>query len=292
MELAAKTLQGTEYSLVAGDREFSGPPEANVMALLIRSATTVGADIREHFPNLKSIIRVGVGLDNVDLDFCKKAGITVFNAPGANASAVSDYVVGMVLYALRGINRISHDDVVDWNRFKVVGRDISDQTFGIVGFGHIGRLLYQTLVGFGCHDFIVYDPYLPQNAELPEYVRMATLEELLEQSDVISLHMPLTDETRHMINADALAKLKPKAVLVNAARGGIVDEAAVRQTVEATSLTYIADTVEGEPHVSPALLGHERIIVTPHIAGVTEGTEKNMVVIALQRFLGGEPVKL
>lgn len=290
--VARAALGAAPYQLVPGDVHFSGGPHTAVQTLLIRSATTVDDTILQHFPHLESVIRVGVGLDNVDLDFCRQHNIAVFNAPGANAEAVSDYVVGMILHARRKLHLLSQDDARSWNRFKFMGENIGEQTVGIVGFGNIGRLLYKKLRGFGCAEFLLYDPYLPADMALPEGARMVPLDELWRHSDVISLHLPLTDETKHMVNTEVLRSLKDDALLINAARGGIVDEEALLQVAANKLLTYVADTVENEPQVNEKLLHNEHIIVTPHIASLTHASERNMIRIALERFLAGQAVKL
>lgn len=290
MELAKSELKESPYQLQQGDTEFSGGPFPEVTALLIRSSTKVDATVHQHFPNLQAIIRVGVGLDNIDLDYCKHANIAVFNAPGANANAVSDYVAGMVLYALRRVFAFTPEDIRKWNRFAAIGDEVAAQTVGIVGFGNIGRQLHHKLEACGCQEFLLYDPYLPKDVTLPENARMVSLQELFASSSVISLHLPLTDETHHLVNAKVLASFKNGTVLVNAARGGIVDETALLEVIDEKKLVYVADTVENEPEVNPDLLAHPQVIVTPHIAGVTHQSEKNMVTIALQRFLAGQAV--
>lgn len=290
--IARAALGAAPYQLVAGDVQFSGGQRTDVQALLIRSATTVDAHILQHFPNLKSVIRVGVGLDNIDLDFCRQHRIAIFNAPGANAEAVSDYVVGMILHARRKLHLLSRDDARTWNRFKFMGENIGEQTVGIVGFGHIGKLLYKKLRGFGCEEFLLYDPYLPADMALPEGARMVPLDELWSRSDIISLHLPLTSETKYIVNADVLRSFKDDALLINAARGGIVDEAALLQMLADKPLTYVADTVENEPQVSEKLLQSDHVIVTPHIASLTHASERNMIRIALERFLAGQAVEL
>jgi (S)-sulfolactate dehydrogenase len=290
--LAARELEGSSYQLQLGDTAFTSGPFSQVQALLIRSATKVDSAVTQHFPNLKAVIRVGVGLDNIDLGYCKQAGIAVFNAPGANANAVSDYVTGMVLYALRQVNLFTPEDIRNWNRFAAIGEEVAAQTVGIVGFGNIGRQLHHKLEACGCQEFLLYDPYLPKDVELPKNARMVSLAELFASSTVISLHLPLTDETHHIVNDEALATFKDGAILINAARGGIVDEAAVLAVADKKRFTYVADTVENEPQVNSALLDNPRVIVTPHIAGVTHQSEKNMVTVALQRFLSGQTVSL
>lgn len=285
MSLARKILEGEGYELVEGSIDFEPEPVTDCDTLLIRSETHVTADILSKFPNLKHVIRVGVGLDNVDTEFCKSHNIKVHNAPGANSDAVAEYVTTMVLSVLRHTTALSPTDALSWNRMKFMGRSVSSQAVGIVGFGHIGRLLQQKMKGLGCQEFIVFDPYLPQDIKLDETVRQVeTLEELLTNSTVVSLHVPLLPSTKHLINAKNIPLLPKNAILVNAARGGVVDELALLKRMDDSHLTYIADTVENEPEANPDLVAHERVIVTPHIASLTAEANENMLRVALKNY--------
>ena len=285
---------GSTYTIMEGDPTFrDASSHSDVTALMIRSETQVTSTIIQTFPHLKHIIRVGTGVDNVDLTFCKQSGIAVYNAAGANADAVSEYVVTMLLTALRKTHYVTDSDVANWNRFKFRGRSISECTVGIVGFGNIGRLIYDKLRAFGCTNFIVHDPFVDANT-LPEHTRMSTsVDELLPLCDAITLHIPLLDSTRNLIDQPQLAIMKKDAILINASRGGIVQEESV--TTHAAihhDFVYIADTVDGEPHVNPALLGHENILVTPHIASLTSASERAMLETAIQNFITNKPMQL
>jgi phosphoglycerate dehydrogenase-like enzyme len=196
---AQSILKGTDYELVAGDSHFENASD-EYEAVLIRTATQIDSTIKQYFPNLKAVIRVGTGLDNVDLTYCKENGVAIYNAPGANADAVAEYVATMALSALRKLYMLEKSDVEQWDRFKFRGRSIIDVTVGIVGFGNVGRLVYRKLRGMGCHSFLAYDPYLTTEfMESPEGVQAVALDALFSQADVISLHVPLTDETKYTI---------------------------------------------------------------------------------------------
>jgi (S)-sulfolactate dehydrogenase len=290
--LVKESLVDTPYSLVMGDTAYSYGPFPDCETILIRTGARIDASILDTFPNLASIIRVGTGLDNVDLEFCKAHNIAVFNAPGANAEAVADYVIATVFAVLRKLHVLEPRDVRSWNRFAFVGKNIASQIVGIVGFGHIGRILHDKLYGLGCRIFYVYDPYIKQGASLPKGVQLVSLEQLLQLSTVVSLHLPLTDETKYLINHKNVSLLQPSAVLVNASRGGIVEEAALLDALKKDQLTYIADTVENEPQVNEALLATPNAIITPHIASLTTEAEKAMVRVALENFLHNRPVQL
>lgn len=285
MRLVQSLLPET-YELFAGNTAFTGEIPESCTTLLIRSATTIGANVKTAFPNLTGIIRVGSGVDNIDMAFCKQEGIGVYTAPGANADAVSDYVVCMMLVALRKISTLTAEDIASWNRFKFTGHSMSAQSVGIVGFGNVGKLVHRKLQGFGCESFCVYDPFVSE-ASLPEGVTYAaSVEDVLRSSTIVTLHLPLLPATRHIINRENLALLPQGAILLNAARGGIVDETAVAESVRRQGLVYVADTVEGEPLVKPELLHTESVIITPHIASLTAESEQNMIRMAVGNFLG------
>ncbi len=294
LEVTREVLPAEEYELVAGSPSFDGDPAVlqACEVLMIRSGTHVTDAIRAVFPNLQHIVRVGVGVDNIDLAFCKQQGISVYNAPGANADAVSDYVVTMMFYALRNLHQLTQDDARTWNRFKFTGRSMAGRSIGIIGFGNIGKQIFTKLQGFECRAFYVYDPFIKAE-DMPDGVTYAeTVDTVLRQSDVVTLHVPLLPTTQYMINRSNLSLLPEGAILINASRGGIVNEADVVAQAAKRTLTYIADTVENEPHPSTALLEASHVIVTPHIASLTEESDENMVRVALRNFLDGRSLVL
>jgi D-3-phosphoglycerate dehydrogenase len=283
-----ETLAGTDWQPIAGDVAFTDSQAHPYEALLIRSNTKIDASITDYFPGVQHIVRAGVGLDNVDLDFCDKQSTKVYNAPGANADAVSDYTVGMMLFALRKLYKKHAEDVSSWNRFKFTGQNMANQTVGIVGFGNIGRLLHKKLRGFNCKQFLIYDPFLPKDLELEANMRVATFEEILRESTIISLHLPLTEQTKYLIGKHNLALIQENAIIINASRGGIVEETAVVAMLQSKDFVYIADAVEDEPEVNKDLLTHENIIITPHIGSLTDESEREMVRVALRNLLAGK----
>ncbi len=284
VQLVRKMLSD-DWEVVKGDPSFSGKDIEDCSALLIRSATTVTAAVKEVFPNLRHIVRVGVGVDNIDVDFCDQEGIAVYNAPGANADAVSDYVVGMMFHALRKLHLLTQQDVISWNRFKFTGRSMAGRTIGIIGFGNIGKQIFSKLPGFNCKAFLVYDPFVKKE-DMPEGTTYAaSVEEVLRSSDIVTLHVPLIPSTKYLINKENLALLPEKSILINASRGGIVNETEITEYMQEHDLIYIADTVEGEPEVSEMLLNAKNVVVTPHIASLTKEADDNMVIVALENFL-------
>lgn len=283
-----ETLANSDWQAVSGDATFANSQQHPYEALLIRSSTKVDASILDYFPSLKHVVRAGVGLDNVDVAFCSQHGIKVYNAPGANADAVSDYTVGMMLFALRKLYKKQPEDVETWNRFKFVGQNMTNQTVGIVGYGNIGRQVERKLRGFGCKQVLIYDPFLPEGVELQPNMRIATFEEILREASIISLHLPLTEETKYLISRHNLALVQENAIIINASRGGIVEETAIVTALQTKDFVYVADAVEDEPAVNKDLLAHDNIVITPHIASLTDESERAMVHVALQNLLDGK----
>jgi phosphoglycerate dehydrogenase-like enzyme len=291
LSIVTAKLPQESFLVVGGSSSFEQSKQYPYDTLLIRSGTKVTDQIKTFFPDLKHVVRVGTGLDNVDLDFCKREGIAVYNAAGANADAVAEYVVSVILVALRKLHQRTQQDVLDWNRLKFLGSSMNEQTVGLIGFGNVGRLLHKKLSGFELKGFLIYDPYI-DTANVPEDVKkVETIDELIQLSTIVSLHIPLTDETKNIIGNDRLALLNKDAVLINSSRGGIVDESAVLDLLnDGSPFTYIADTVENEPHGNPALFNNDNIIVTPHIASLTDSANRQMLETALDNLLNSKSV--
>lgn len=280
-------LPESSYSITAGKLELEESFKSGAQVLIIRSATNVTEEFVDHFPNLKAVVRIGTGLDNVDTDFCKTKGISVYNAPGANADAVAEYVTAIILYVRRKLHLLTKEDIQSWNRFKFTGQGLSGRTVGIIGYGNIGRLLHKKLQGLGCSSFLVYDPYLTEETAQKNNVDLVSLKKLLSESDIISLHLPLTNETKYLLNSKNLTAIKDGAILINASRGGVVEESAILSMIGKKDFTYAADTVEGEPHVNSELLHSDQIVVTPHIASLTTDSEEAMLRTAIENYIKG-----
>ena len=243
-------------------------------ALIVRNRTQVNAEILAAAPKLKVVGRLGVGLDNIDLPACKARNVAVIPATGANALAVAEYVIATAMMLLRG-TYVSTPAVAagQWPRGPLSnGREIGGKTLGIVGFGGIGQLTARLAKGLGMR-VVASDPMI--NAAAPVWKETGatcrTLDELLTESDVVSLHIPLAPETRNLMNAARLAMMKPDAVLINSARGSIIDEAALAATLRAKQLGGAAlDVFDAEPlKAGSPLADCPNLILTPHIAGVT-----------------------
>lgn len=288
MALVRDRLEAAGYEIIKGNPNFSGQVPPHVTTLLVRSRAHVTPAIKTIFPKLTSVVRVGTGLDTIDVEFCKANGISVYSAPGANARAVSEYTVMTMLVALRKFNTLIPADVASWNRFKFRGRSLKEQTIGIVGFGAVGRLVYENLSGFGCKAFYAYDPYLTQD-KMPAGIRLVSLEEMIGKVNIMTIHVPLTDETKDLFDQAEFDRMRSGSVLINVSRGGIVNERSAAEAAASKGVIYVADVVEGEPRVHEALLGSDNIIVTPHIASLTDAAEAAMVEVAVDNFLLGKP---
>ena len=244
-------------------------------ALIVRNRTRVDARLLAAGPRLVALGRLGVGLDNIDLDACAARGVSVHPATGANVTAVAEYVIAATLMMLRGAYRAT-DRVLagEWPRTALMGREASGKTLGIVGFGAIGRAVAQRAAALGIR-VAVFDPMLgvadPAWRAL-EVRRFDNLRALLGESDVVTLHVPLADATRHLLGAAEFAAMKPGACIVNTARGGVLDESAMARALLSGKLGAAAlDVFEDEPLPAHSRLeGIPNLYLTPHIAGLTE----------------------
>jgi (S)-sulfolactate dehydrogenase len=261
---------------------------ADADALVVRNRTQVRGALLDAAPRLRVVGRLGVGLDNIDVPACQARAIEVIPATGANALAVAEYVITSCLLLLRGA-WLSTAAVAagEWPRTALSdGRECAGKTLGLVGFGGIGQLAARMAGALGMRA-IAYDPLLPADAPAWRETGIArvSLEELLAQADAVSLHVPLTDATRALLDAGRIAAMKPGAVLVNTARGGIVDETALAQALRGGHLGGAAlDVFEHEPLAAGSpLAGAPNLILTPHIAGVTRESNQRVSSLIAER---------
>jgi D-3-phosphoglycerate dehydrogenase / 2-oxoglutarate reductase len=263
-------------------------------AIITRSGTAVTADLLEKPGKLKIIGRAGVGLDNVDIEAASKKGIIVMNAPTGNTMAATELTMGIMLAAARKIPLASESlKAGKWDRKRFVGIELYSKTLGIVGLGRIGTNVAIRAKSFGMR-VIAYDPYIKKSkADAVGVTLYDTLEELLREADVISFHTPLTPETKNMITRNEIALAKSGVILVNCARGGIVNENDLYEALKAGKVFAAGvDVFEQEPPQSSKLLELENVFATPHIgANTMEGQEAVAVIIAEQVYnaLHGKP---
>jgi (S)-sulfolactate dehydrogenase len=249
---------------------------ANARAIIVRNRTQVRAALLASAPKLKVVGRLGVGLDNIDLVACAARSVAVFPASGANDVSVAEYVITAALVLLRrawfATDRVARGE---WPRNDLMGGEMSGKTLGLVGFGAIARETARRARAMGM-EVIAHDPFV--KADNPVWAELgakpASLEQLLASAHVVSLHVPLTEATRNLINARALTAMRKDAILINAARGGVVDEGALAMALKAGEIAGAAlDVFDNEPLKGPdatLFAGCPNLILTPHIAGVTE----------------------
>ncbi|MGV1009385.1 MAG: phosphoglycerate dehydrogenase [Dermatophilaceae bacterium] len=276
------------------DRAALLPALADADAVLIRSATKMDAEAIAASKHLKVIARAGVGLDNVDVPSATQAGVMVVNAPTSNITSAAELAVGLMLASARNIAPANQSlKAGAWKRSAFAGVELLDKTVGIVGLGRIGALVAERLKGFGM-TIIAYDPYTTPTKAAQLGARLVELDELLATSDFITVHLPKTPETIGLLGAEALAKVKPTVHIVNAARGGIVDEAALAQAIQQGRVAGAGvDVFAKEPCTDSPLFALERVVVTPHLGASTdEAQEKAGISVAksVRLALSGELV--
>lgn len=252
----------------------------NARALVVRNRTQVTSALLDAAPRLEAVGRLGVGLDNIDLDACAARGVTVFPATGANTIAVAEYVIATALQLVRPVYGATAEVIAGgWPRGRLVGGELSGRRLGLVGFGGIARAVAARAAAFGMA-IAAFDPHLAPADPAWGGVARLSLPDLLATADVVSLHVPLTGETRNLIDAAALAAMRPGAVLINTARGSIVDEPALAAALRDGTIAGAAIDVFAEEPLSAAAAGVfegvPNLILTPHIAGVTQ--ESNSAV--------------
>lgn len=250
---------------------------------IISGTEKYDADMLAGCGNLKVVVRFGVGTDNFDLDYMREKGIQV--GVIANHNAVAEFALTLILASMKNLPR--YDMVVrdgKWNRFPM--RELSKKVVGIVGFGRIGRRLAELLTGFDV-EILAYDPYMNQEAAKERNVTPVTLEELLERSDVISLHLPYTSENYHMINEETIGKMKDGAYLVNTSRGALVDEKALYQALASQKLSGAGlDVYETEPvEAENPLFGLPNDVLAPHVSALSYETNYNAGIICAQSII-------
>lgn len=295
------TETGAELVEVAAeDKERLPELLADADALIVRSGTRVTADLLRAGTRLKVVGRAGIGVDNVDVAAATEAGVLVVNAPTANLIAATEHTWALLLALARNV--AAADAAMkgeEWDRKRFLGRELQGKTLGVVGFGRIGQQVARRAHSFDM-SVVAYDPFLDSTVAERWDVELLPLEELLERSDVVTLHTPLTDQTRGLIDAAALARMRPDALLVNCARGGVVDEQALLAALEEGRLGGAAlDVFAVEPLQSWELARHPRVVATPHIGAQTKEAQERvatetarMVLAALDGSLAVTAVNL
>lgn len=253
---------------------------------VVRGATKITRKAIESASNLELIIRAGIGLDNIDLEAAKEKGIQVANTPAATSISVAEHTFGLMLGAVRNHGKANLSmKGHKWEKKVLSGTELFGKTLGIIGAGRIGQEVAKRAIAFGM-SVVAYD-IVEIKTDLD--IKQVSLDELLSQSDIISLHLPLTEETRHMISDQEFEKMKDGAIIINAARGGTVDEEAMLRALQAEKVRAAAiDVFEKEPPDEFSLIDHPNVIATPHIgAAAKEGQKRagmEVVKILVERF--------
>ncbi len=263
-----------------------GKPEAlqeamrDATALIVRSATRVTGDLIDAAPKLILIGRAGIGVDNIAVEAATRRGIAVLNAPGANTVSAAEHTMALLLSLFRRIPG-AHQSMRsgEWDRQRFAGGEVRGRTLGIVGLGRIGAQVAGLARAFGMR-VVAHDPYLSESRARERGITLVPFDRLLSDADVVTLHLPLTDETRHVIDGRRLALMKPSAVIVNAARGGLIDTEALVEALEAGRLAGAAlDVFEPEPLPSDSPLRRApNVILTPHLAASTSEAQDRVAL--------------
>ena len=290
---------GADYELHNDPDLWQKPDElAGLMppakALIVRNRTQVTEALLDAAPDLKVIGRLGVGLDNIDLGACAARGVTVCPALGTNHISVAEYVIATLLVLLRGAYQ-SNDRILsgEWPRQDMIGLEAAGRKIGLIGFGAIGQAVATRARALDM-TVCAHDPFLLADDEAWKLADRVEVDQLIRECDIVSIHVPLTPETRNLIDAGAIASMKDGAIVINTARGGIVDEAALADALRGGKLGGAAlDVYDTEPVTAESgnvLSGVPNLVLTPHIGGVTVESSRRIsfaTIDNVRRVLGG-----
>lgn len=263
-----------------------GPDEIKAViggyeGLIIRSATKVTADLLESASRLKVVGRAGIGLDNVDIPAASQKGVIVMNAPDGNATTTAELAISMMMSLSRNIPQATASmKSGKWEKKKFMGHELSGKTFGVVGIGRIGSIAANRAQGLKMKT-IAYDPHMPREVAEKIGVELVGLDELAARSDYISVHVPLTKETKHLLSTEFFGAMKPSGMLIDCARGGVCDEAALYEALKSGRIAGAAlDVFAQEPTTleNCPLLGLDNFICTPHLGASTSEAQENVAV--------------
>lgn len=267
---------------------------ADASGLIVRSKTKVTAEVIEAARKLRVIGRAGAGVDNIDLEAATRRGIVVMNTPGGNSVSAGEHAFALLAALARKIP-FAHASLKSgqWNKSAFMGRELQGKTLGVLGLGKIGAVVARRAIGFEMK-VLAYDPFVPESYAADIGAELQSLEDVLSQSDFVTLHLPLNEKTRHVINKENLGRMKDGALLVNAARGALVNEADLIEALESGKLSGAAlDVFEGEPNVSEAVRNAPNIILTPHIAGSTQEAQAKVgydIAVQISNYLQHEVI--
>ncbi len=254
--------------------------------IIVRSRTKITADLIEKADNLQIIARAGVGVDNIDLNAATEKGIMVVNSPESTSVTVAEHTMGLILSMARKIS-IADKSVKEgkWEKKKFMGVELRNKTLGVIGMGRIGSQVVNRCKAFGM-DAMAYDPYLPEEVAMQMGVDLTDLNTVLENSDFITIHVPLTPETKHSLSTEQFEIMKDTAYIVNCARGGVIDEDALYDALLNNKIGGAAlDVYEEEPPKDSKLFELENIVLTPHIAASTKEAQRDAAIIVADEII-------
>ena len=278
---------GTDLRLLGEDEKDQLPgilPEYD--AMVVRSGTTVTAELLAHGKNLKVVGRAGIGVDNVDVARATELGILVVNAPTANLVSATEHTFALLLALARNVPAADRSlKTEQWNRKGFLGLELHGRVLGVVGLGRIGQAVAARGRAFGMK-VVAYDPYLDPAVAARQEIELTTLDEVVERADVLTLHVPLTESTRDLLSADRIATMKSGAVLVNCARGGVVDDEALLAALDDGRLAGAAlDVFAEEPPTDFRLAQHPKVVATPHIGAQTKEAQERVATQTAEMVL-------
>jgi D-3-phosphoglycerate dehydrogenase len=274
------------HQLEADERPRLAELIADYDAIVVRSATRVTAELLAAGDRLRVVARAGIGVDNVDVAAATERGILVVNAPTANLISATEHTFGLLLALARNIPAATASvRAGEWERKRFQGHELMGKTLGVVGLGRIGQAVAARARAFEMR-VLAHDPYLDAAVGRRLDIEMLPLDELLSEVDVVTLHLPLSDGTRNLIDARRLALMKPGALLVNCARGGVVDDAALLEAIEEGRLAGAAlDVFAQEPPADLSLAAHPRVVATPHIGAQTREAQERVATQTARMLL-------
>jgi len=258
----------------------------NYDALVVRSATKATPEIIEAAKKLKVIGRAGIGVDNIDIKAASKHGILVMNTPGGNSVTTGEHTIAMMMALTRNIPQaVASMKAEKWEKKKFSGREVFGKTLGIIGMGRVGSVVASRALGLQMN-VIAYDPFISKEVAEKQGIEIVELDEIFNKSDYITIHTPLTKETRGLINKDAFKKMKDGVMIINCARGGLIEEEALIEALDSGKVARAAiDVYEKEPPEDWTVINHPKIICTPHLGASTAEAQENVAVAVAQQIV-------
>ncbi|MFZ0426696.1 MAG: phosphoglycerate dehydrogenase [Acidobacteriota bacterium] len=267
---------------------------ADASALIVRSKTKVTAEVIEAARKLRVVGRAGAGVDNIDLDAATRRGIVVMNTPGGNSVSAGEHAFALLMALARKIP-FAHASLQagKWNKSAFTGRELQGKTLGVLGLGKIGAVVAKRAIGFDMR-VLAFDPFVTESYAADLGAELQSVDSVLSQSDFVTLHLPLNEKTLHVINRENIERMKDGALLINAARGALIDEGDLIEALESGKLGGAAlDVFEGEPNVSEAVRNAPNVILTPHIAGSTQEAQAKVgydIAVQISNYLQHEVI--